>query len=118
MHAQEGIHAVIVDLHMPGMDGLETARAIRNSREPWSGVPILAMTARSDEPAVSAATAAGMNGFLVKPVEAALLYDTVARLISGGAALSPRNCAGAPLPPTATWRSSPTPASRRTSRAR
>lgn len=87
LHAQDGIHAVVVDLHMPGMDGLETARAIRSAREPWAGVPILAMTARSDEPAVAAATAAGMNGFLVKPVDSAVLYDTLARLISGGAAM-------------------------------
>ena len=86
LHAQDGIHAVIVDLHMPGMDGLETARAIRASREPWAGLPILAMTARSDEPAVAAATAAGMNGFLVKPVDAMVLYDTLTRLISGGIA--------------------------------
>lgn len=89
LHAQDGIQAVIVDLHMPGMDGLETARAIRGAAEPWSGVPIVALTARSDEPAVAAATAAGMNGFLVKPVDAAVLYDTLARLISGGAAMTP-----------------------------
>jgi CheY-like chemotaxis protein len=87
LHAQDGIHAVIVDLHMPGMDGLETARAIRSAHEPWSGVPIVAMTARSDEPAVAAATAAGMNAFLVKPVDAAVLYDTLTRLISGGSTM-------------------------------
>lgn len=85
LQAQEGIHAVVIDLHMPGMDGLETARAIRSAHQPWSGVPILAMTARSDEPAVAAATAAGMNGFLVKPVDAVVLYETLARLISGEA---------------------------------
>jgi len=85
LHAQDGIDAVIVDLHMPGMDGLETARAIRHAHEAWSNLPIVAMTARSDEPAVAAATAAGMNGFLVKPVEAMLLYDTITRLVSGGA---------------------------------
>lgn len=84
LHAQDGIHAVIVDLHMPGMDGLETARAIRASGERWAGVPVVALTARSDEPAVAAATAAGMNGFLVKPVDAALLYDTLSRLVAGG----------------------------------
>jgi len=89
LHAQEGIHAVVVDLHMPGMDGLETARAIRSAHQPWSGVPILAMTARSDEPAVAAATAAGMNGFLVKPVDAGHLYDTLARLITGGMVMAP-----------------------------
>lgn len=89
LRAQEGIHAVIVDLHMPGMDGLETARAIRSAREPWSGVPVIALTARSDEPAVAAATAAGMNGFLVKPVDALVLYDTLARLTSGGFGMTP-----------------------------
>jgi HPt (histidine-containing phosphotransfer) domain-containing protein len=47
------------------------------------------MTARSDEPAVAAATAAGMNGFLVKPVDSLVLYDTLARLISGGLAIAP-----------------------------
>ena len=93
LRAQEGIHAVILDLHMPGMDGLETARAIRGAREPWSGVPIVAMTARSDEPAVAAATAAGMNGFLVKPVDAALLYDTLGRLMAGGGAISAADAA-------------------------
>jgi two-component system CAI-1 autoinducer sensor kinase/phosphatase CqsS len=86
LQAQDGIDAVIVDLHMPGMDGLETARAIREAHEPWSTVPVIAMTARSDEPAVAAATEAGMNGFLVKPVDALLLYDTLRRLIAGGGA--------------------------------
>jgi HPt (histidine-containing phosphotransfer) domain-containing protein len=47
------------------------------------------MTARSDEPAVAAATAAGMNGFLVKPVDALVLYDTLGRLIAGGSAMAP-----------------------------
>ena len=98
MRAQEGIQAVIIDLHMPGMDGLETARAIRGAREAWSGVPIVAMTARSDEPAVAAATAAGMNGFLVKPVDPLLLYETVGRLVSGAAVIAPATArAGEPL---------------------
>lgn len=83
LHAQDGIHAVIVDLHMPGMDGLETARAIRSASESWSKLPIVALTARSDEPAVAAATAAGMNAFLVKPVDAQVLYETLSRLITG-----------------------------------
>ena len=74
---------------MPGMDGLETARAIRSAREPWSAVPILALTARSDEPAVTAATAAGMNGFLVKPVDAMLLCDTLVRVITGSVGTAP-----------------------------
>jgi len=96
LHAQDGIDAVIVDLHMPGMDGLETARAIRAAHEPWCMVPVIAMTARSDEPAVAAATEAGMNGFLVKPVDAVLLYDTLRRLITGGPGASAPQQGGEP----------------------
>lgn len=85
LNAHEGFDAVILDLHMPGMDGLETARAIRDSREPWAVLPIVALTAHSDEPAVTAARAAGMDGFLVKPVESAQLYETLVRLVAGNA---------------------------------
>ncbi|HEX7891616.1 MAG TPA: response regulator [Ramlibacter sp.] len=89
LQVQEGIDAVVVDLHMPGMDGLETTRAIRTAVERWSAVPVIALTARSDEPAVAAATAAGMNAFLVKPVDAVLLYETLARLVGAGVAPAP-----------------------------
>ena len=99
LHAQDGIDAVIVDLHMPGMDGLETARAIRASIEPWSHLPVIALTARSDEPAVAAATAAGMNAFLVKPVDAMKLYETLARLVTAGAAPAPVTEAALPPEP-------------------
>lgn len=81
LQAYEGFDAVVVDLHMPGLDGLETARAIRASGEPWAAIPVVALTAHSDEESVAATRAAGMNGFLVKPVEAALLYETLARLV-------------------------------------
>ena len=93
LHAQDGIDAVVVDIHMPGMDGLETCRAIRSSGERWASVPVIALTAHSDEPAFAAARAAGMNGFLVKPVDAGVLYDTLAGLVGGAR--------GAPVPDTA-----------------
>lgn len=98
LRSQDGFDAVIVDLHMPGMDGLETARAIRSSPERWSRIPVIALTARSDEPAVAAATAAGMNGFLVKPVEAPLLYETLTRLVTIGGRVGLAEAAKAAAP--------------------
>jgi two-component system CAI-1 autoinducer sensor kinase/phosphatase CqsS len=66
--------AVLMDINMPGMDGLQTTQAIRQSAMACRGVPILALTAQSDAATVAAAQAAGMNDFLTKPVEADVLY--------------------------------------------
>ncbi|MBK0393362.1 response regulator [Ramlibacter algicola] len=78
----ETFDAVLMDLNMPGLDGLETTRAIRGSSAGWSRLPIVALTAHSDAPAIDAARAAGMDGFLVKPVDAPVLYDTLLGLLS------------------------------------
>lgn len=77
--------AILMDINMPGMDGLETAQAIRRSETTWCDVPIVALTAHSDERTVLAAGCAGMNDFLTKPVEAAVLYQKLGRLVSGEA---------------------------------
>lgn len=75
--------AVLMDLDMPALDGLEAARAIRESGQQWASVPIVALTAHSDAPAMASARAAGMSAFLVKPVDAADLYATVESLLTG-----------------------------------
>lgn len=78
--------AVLMDLGMPGMGGLDTAQAVRASRQPWARVPIVALTAHSDAPAVQGAREAGMDGFLVKPVEAMQLYEALGAVLAGAAA--------------------------------
>lgn len=78
----DNFDAVLMDLNMPGLDGLETTRAIRGSSAGWSRLPIVALTAHSDAPAIDAARAAGMDGFLVKPVDAPVLYDTLLGLFA------------------------------------
>ncbi len=86
--------AVLMDINMPGMDGLETASAIRAADGPWRTVPIVALTAHSDDHTVRAAQLAGMTDFIVKPVEAAVLYQKLASLVSGTLAVA------VPLRPT------------------
>jgi CheY-like chemotaxis protein len=81
LHRSGHFDAVILDFHMPGMDGLEATKLIRSSETQWASVPIIAVTARSDESAVTAARAAGMNGFLVKPVDQSLLYEELGKLV-------------------------------------
>ena len=80
----ERCDAILMDINMPGMNGLETTQAIRGSGMPGSDVPIIALTAHSDQAMLGAAREAGMDGFITKPVEAAMLYQTLRKLVSGG----------------------------------
>jgi PAS domain S-box-containing protein len=68
---------LLTDIHMPGMDGIEAARAIRDG-EVRSGrmrTPIVALTADALEDGKKACREAGMDGFLTKPVDPAELEE-------------------------------------------
>ncbi len=54
---------VILDLGLPGIDGVEVVRGLRG----WSGVPILILSARDSEPAKVAALDAGADDYVTKP---------------------------------------------------
>jgi signal transduction histidine kinase/CheY-like chemotaxis protein len=72
---------ILMDLHMPDMDGLEATRRIRASESERTAprTPILALTANASAEDREACFAAGMDGFLVKPLDrerlAAALVD-------------------------------------------
>ncbi|MGE0044543.1 MAG: response regulator [Hyphomonadaceae bacterium] len=59
---------VLMDLNMPGMDGLEAARRMRRARVAWAGAPIAAMTASLGDDVRRAVAEAGMDALLQKPV--------------------------------------------------
>ena len=75
--------AVLMDLRMPVMDGLNATRAIRAMERPDAGIiPIIAMTANVFEEDVKRSLEAGMNAHLSKPIVPELMYETIARLIA------------------------------------
>ena len=69
--------AILMDIRMPVMDGLEAAREIRASGRPDKDIPIIAMTANSFREDEQAAMDAGMNGFVPKPVEPEYLFSVL-----------------------------------------
>jgi CheY-like chemotaxis protein len=68
---------VIMDWKMPGMDGIEASRRIKNHRG-LSKIPaIVLVTAYGREEVMQQADEVGLEGFLLKPVSASMLFDTV-----------------------------------------
>jgi CheY-like chemotaxis protein len=74
--------AVLMDVRMPVMDGLETASAVRAlDRDDAKTVPIIALTANAFDEDVQRSLQAGMNAHLSKPVEPDQLHHTLMELI-------------------------------------
>jgi CheY-like chemotaxis protein/nitrogen-specific signal transduction histidine kinase len=64
--AQGGFDAVLMDMVLPGIDGIEAIRRIRMLRPPFGRIAIIGVSGRGDDE--PAARAAGADAFLVKPV--------------------------------------------------
>lgn len=75
--------AVITDIQMPKLDGLQLSRAIRAlNRADGKTVPIIALSADAGEEDARRSREAGINAHLAKPVEAETLDETLRALIS------------------------------------
>ncbi|MBC8570486.1 ATP-binding protein [Zongyangia hominis] len=68
---------ILMDILMPEMNGLEATQAIRSLRPDTASIPILAMTANTFKEDVDAALAAGMTGFIPKPIDVNYLYNAI-----------------------------------------
>ena len=74
--------AILMDIRMPVMDGLEAASIIRAMDRPDAKtIPIIALTANAFDEDVQRSLQAGMNAHLTKPVEPDHLYQTLEELI-------------------------------------
>jgi CheY-like chemotaxis protein len=69
---------VLMDLHLPGLDGIEATRRIRALGGNGGAVPIVALTANAFIEDREACREAGMDGFITKPVDRARLEEAIA----------------------------------------
>jgi len=73
--------AILMDIRMPEMDGLETTRRIRNLERADAGIPIIAMSANAFEEDIREALGCGMNAYTIKPISISQLYSTLRQFI-------------------------------------
>ena len=67
---------VLLDLHMRTMDGMDTLRALRRSPKLGS-IPVMMLTGDADESIVATALTLGVQDFLIKPVDATILFERI-----------------------------------------
>jgi CheY-like chemotaxis protein len=89
-----------MDLGLPGMDGLEASAAIKRNPE-TADIPIVALSARSEEASKEKALDAGVTMYLSKPAPPALIKETIERFINADStAANPEDhCASAVVDP-------------------
>ena len=75
--------AILMDMRMPEMDGLEATRHIRSMDRPDAkSIPIIALTANAFDEDVQRSMQAGLNAHLSKPVNPDALFETLETLIT------------------------------------
>jgi CheY-like chemotaxis protein len=80
---QRPFDLILMDLQMPGMDGMEATRTIRATAQGARRVPIVALSANVLEVQIAACRAAGMDDHLAKPIVPSALIAALARWTVG-----------------------------------
>jgi CheY-like chemotaxis protein len=79
--AERRYDVVLMDEQMPGMDGREATRRLREREGAAQRTPVLALTANADAGAEQRCLDAGMDAYLAKPVRRSALRDALVRWI-------------------------------------
>lgn len=95
LDGQPALDLLVVDLRMPGSDGLSTVRALR-ARAP--GVPLVVVSAEDDPVHVAPLLALGVAGFIPKSEPPAVIVSALRLVLAGGTYVPPRLAAGAAAP--------------------
>jgi CheY-like chemotaxis protein len=75
--ARGGLDVILMDIHMPGMDGVEATRRIREAEGRGPRARIYAVTADTAPEQLERCRAAGMDGHLLKPIDRQALLALV-----------------------------------------
>lgn len=79
VQVDESVALVLMDWNMPGMDGLEAVKAIR---ELGRTMPIIMVTSEADRARIVTALKAGANNYIIKPFDPPALLDKIKKVLS------------------------------------
>ena len=97
---REAFDLVLMDVQMPELDGLETTAAIRERERVTGGhLPIVAVTAHAMKGDAERCLAAGMDGYVAKPLQPRELEAAIASVVAPGCGGAPAAAVRAPAPP-------------------
>ena len=74
------VHAIVLDLNMPDMHGLDVLRFVR-AHSQYHDIPVLVLTTRGDETSREAAMQAGASAYMAKPFSPPVLASSVTELL-------------------------------------
>ena len=78
------INVALVDLMLPNASGLTVIRKLRDSKKAWRrNLPVAVITSRTDTETYKMAARRGIQAYLLKPLSAALVNETVGKLLTG-----------------------------------
>ncbi len=78
LHTEKGISCVILDIHMPVMDGIRTCSMIREGED--KDVPVLALTAFATDDVREQCRRAGFDAFITKPISCRQFYEILQKI--------------------------------------
>ncbi|MBQ6440015.1 MAG: response regulator [Mogibacterium sp.] len=74
---------ILMDIQMPVLDGYDATKEIRSLQDSrLSGIPVIAMTANAFAEDIRAAEEAGMDGHIAKPIDIAVMKNTISDVLS------------------------------------
>ena len=82
--SMQPVHAVLLDLNMPDMNGMDVLKFLRSHRQ-FSELPVMILTTRGDETSRDAALEAGATAYMTKPFSPTALMSSVRALLSARA---------------------------------
>jgi two-component system chemotaxis response regulator CheY len=78
--SKENVNLLLIDLNMPGMDGISLVKALRKLPQ-YATTPMLMLTTEASDAMKAAGKAAGATGWLVKPFDPSRLIEVVKKVI-------------------------------------